>query len=125
MPTNLQRVGRCEKSATGTFSSETQPEIVEQLERGRMDRVAAKIAKEIRVLFEQEDIDAGARQKKSRHHAGWPAAGDAAAGRQSLGRARSAALHAKTIPRSRQNPKILWVDDAEIVGDRITKFWPA
>ena len=29
------------------------------------------------------------------------------------------------IPRSRQNPKILWVDDAEIVGDRIAKFWPA
>ena len=25
------------------------------------------------------------------------------------------------IPRSRQNPKILWVDDAEVVGDRITK----
>ena len=24
------------------------------------------------------------------------------------------------IPRSRHNPKILWVDDAEIVGDRIT-----
>ena len=25
------------------------------------------------------------------------------------------------IPRSRHDPKILWVDDAEIVGDRITK----
>jgi hypothetical protein len=24
------------------------------------------------------------------------------------------------IPRSRHNPKILWIDDAEIVGDRIT-----
>jgi len=29
------------------------------------------------------------------------------------------------IPRSRQNPKILWVDDAKVVGDRIAKFWPA
>jgi transposase InsO family protein len=26
----------------------------------------------------------------------------------------------RTLPRSRHNPKILWVDDAEIVGDRIT-----
>ena len=29
-----------------------------------------------------------------------------------------------TIPRSRHNPKILGVDDAEIVGDRITKACP-
>ena len=29
-----------------------------------------------------------------------------------------------TIPRSRHDPKILWVDDAEIVGDRITKVRP-
>src|ERR1035437_2094728 len=28
------------------------------------------------------------------------------------------------IPRSRHNPKILGVDDAEIVGDRITKVRP-
>jgi len=31
---------------------------------------------------------------------------------------------AHDIPRSRHNPKILWVDDAEIVGDRITKVRP-
>ena len=31
---------------------------------------------------------------------------------------------ANTIPRSRHDPKILWVDDAEIVGDRITKVRP-
>ena len=30
----------------------------------------------------------------------------------------------KDIPRSRHDPKILWVDDAEIVGDRITKVRP-
>src|SRR5450830_782452 len=29
-----------------------------------------------------------------------------------------------TIPRSRHNPKILGVDDAEIVGDRITELRP-
>ena len=28
------------------------------------------------------------------------------------------------IPRSRHDPKILWVDDAEIVGDQITKVRP-
>jgi hypothetical protein len=28
------------------------------------------------------------------------------------------------IPRSRHDPKILWVDDAEIVGDRIAKVRP-
>ena len=32
--------------------------------------------------------------------------------------------NAYTIPRSRHDPKILWVDDAEIVGDRITKVRP-
>jgi hypothetical protein len=31
-----------------------------------------------------------------------------------------AADHDIDIPRSRHNPKILWIDDAEIVGDRIT-----
>ena len=30
----------------------------------------------------------------------------------------------RVIPRSRHDPKILWVDDAEIVGDRITKVRP-
>ena len=33
-------------------------------------------------------------------------------------------LGVNTIPRSRHDPKILWVDDAEIVGDRITKVRP-
>ena len=35
-------------------------------------------------------------------------------------------LHGKfpAIPRSRHDPKIFWVDDAEIVGDRITKVRP-
>ena len=28
------------------------------------------------------------------------------------------------IPRSRHNPKILWIDDAKIVGDRITEVRP-
>jgi len=32
--------------------------------------------------------------------------------------------HSTTIPRSRHNPKILGVDDAEIIGDRITEVGP-
>jgi hypothetical protein len=35
-----------------------------------------------------------------------------------------AADHDIDIPRSRHNPKILWIDDAEIVGDRITEVRP-
>src|SRR5271157_4647450 len=30
----------------------------------------------------------------------------------------------RAIPRSRQYPKILWIDDAEVVGDGITKASP-
>ena len=29
------------------------------------------------------------------------------------------------IPRSRENPKIFWIDDTKIVGDRIAKFRPS
>ena len=36
----------------------------------------------------------------------------------------SRAVSIVDIPRSRHDPKILWVDDAEIVGDRITKVRP-
>ena len=35
------------------------------------------------------------------------------------------AIASQPIPRSGQNPKILWVDDAEIIRDRIAKIWPA
>src|ERR1039457_1388781 len=33
-------------------------------------------------------------------------------------------MSATSIPRSRQYPKILWIDDAEVVGDGITKASP-
>ncbi len=35
-----------------------------------------------------------------------------------------AAGSAEHIPRSRENPKILWVDEAEVIRNRITKFQP-
>ena len=59
-----------------------QPEFVHQLQRRRMDGVAAKIAQEIGVLFQHDDVDAGARQQKAEHHAGRSAAGDAALRRE-------------------------------------------
>src|SRR5208283_1986634 len=43
-----------------------------------MDSVAAKVAKEIGMLLQHHDIDAGACQQKAEHHPGRPAAGDAA-----------------------------------------------
>ena len=43
-----------------------------------MNRVAAEIAEEIGVLLQHHDLNAGARQQESEHHAGGTAAGDAA-----------------------------------------------
>ena len=43
-----------------------------------MNRVAAKIAEEVRMLLQHHDVDAGARQQKSQHHSRRAAAGDAA-----------------------------------------------
>ena len=43
-----------------------------------MNRIAAEIAKEIRVFFEHDDVDAGAREQEAEHHARGAAAGNAA-----------------------------------------------
>ena len=56
-----------------------QSQLVHQFERGRMDRVAAKIAIEISVFFQHDDVDACACQKKPGHHSGRAAADDDAA----------------------------------------------
>jgi hypothetical protein len=45
-----------------------------------MDGIAAKVAQEIRVLLEHDDIDAGTREQEAEHHPGRPAAGNAASG---------------------------------------------
>src|ERR1700744_4006695 len=45
-----------------------------------MNGVAAKIAEEVAVFFEHNDIDAGARQQISRHYAGGTSAHDANTG---------------------------------------------
>src|SRR5207248_7075788 len=55
-----------------------QPELADYFERRRVDGVAAEIAQEVGMFFEHDHVDAGARQQKAEHHAGGPAAGDAA-----------------------------------------------
>ncbi|MNU07013.1 hypothetical protein D3C72_2524180 [compost metagenome] len=49
-----------------------------------MDGVAAEIAQEVGVLFQDGDADAGARQQEPEHHPGGTAAGDDAGGAFSL-----------------------------------------
>ncbi len=56
-----------------------QPQFVHELERRGMDRVAAEIAQEVRVLLEHDHIDARAREQEAEHHSGGAAADDAAA----------------------------------------------
>jgi hypothetical protein len=53
-------------------------QLMEDFKRGGMDRVAAKIAKEIPVLLEDDNRHAGTRQQPAQHHAGGTAARDGA-----------------------------------------------
>ena len=55
-----------------------QAELNHQLERRRMNRVAAEVAEEIGVLLQHHHANAGARQQESKHHPGGAAAGYAA-----------------------------------------------
>src|SRR5882672_1357737 len=52
------------------------PQLAHQLQRGRMDGVAAKIAEEITVLFEHDHLNAGSREQQPEHHSSRAAAGD-------------------------------------------------
>src|SRR5579864_5204579 len=57
-------------------------EIVQNLERGWMNRVAAEVAQEISVLFQHRYRNAGSREEESKNGASRAAACDAAAGRE-------------------------------------------
>ena len=59
--------------------SVAEPEFVHHLQGRGMHGVAAKIAEEVRVLFQHHDIDPGPTQQIAQHHAGGTAADDAAA----------------------------------------------
>src|SRR5438445_12320575 len=50
-----------------------QSELLHQLERGGMNRIAAKIAIEIRMLFQYDHLKTTARQEKPHHNARRPA----------------------------------------------------
>ena len=43
-----------------------------------MDRIAAKVTQEVRMFFEHHNVNPGARQQKTQHHACGTAAGNAA-----------------------------------------------
>jgi hypothetical protein len=55
-------------------------QLADDVERGRMHGVAAKVPQKVGVLFEHDHVDAGAGEQDAEHHAGRPAAGDATAG---------------------------------------------
>ena len=60
-------------------------EFGEEFEGRGVDGVAAEVAEEVAVLFEDDHFDAGAGEEEAGHHAGRPAAGHDAADGQSLG----------------------------------------
>ena len=55
-----------------------QSELVHHFERRRMDRVASKVAEEIAMFLEHDDVHAGAREQIAEHHPGGAAASNAA-----------------------------------------------
>ena len=55
-------------------------ELVEKFESGGMDGVAAEVAEEVFVLFEDSDVDALAGEEEAEHHASWASPDDAASG---------------------------------------------
>src|SRR5215470_11294470 len=56
------------------------PQFMHQLQRGGMDGVAAKIAKEVSVLFEHDNFNAGAGEQQPEHYSSGPAADDTTGG---------------------------------------------
>ncbi len=45
-----------------------------------MDGVATEVAQEVRMLFENHDVDSRAGKQEAKHHAGWATASNATAG---------------------------------------------
>ncbi len=109
----MQCVGKCDRSATWTISPAmvgadvanlvmrqgqkiVEPsQFEEQLQRRRMDRIAAKVAEEIRIFLEHGYVDSGTRQQHAEHHAAGAPSDDA-----DVGRAPSRIAHAATTFKS-------------------------
>ncbi len=60
-----------------------QAELVDHVQGRGMDGVAAEVAQEVAMLLQHHHLHAGARQQEPQHHAGRPAAHDAALGSHS------------------------------------------
>src|SRR5262249_15812475 len=45
-----------------------------------VNRISAKVGQEVRMVFQQNDVDAGAGKQKAEHHPRWSTTGDAALG---------------------------------------------
>ncbi len=58
-----------------------QPQLVHHIQRRGVHGVAAEVAQEIAVFLQYHRFHAGTRQQEAQHHAGRPAADDAALGR--------------------------------------------
>ena len=56
-------------------------QLVDEVDGGRMNGVATKIPEEVRVLLENDHVDAGAREEQTDHHPGWTTTRDHALGR--------------------------------------------
>src|ERR1039457_6406790 len=69
-----------------------QPQLVHHLQRGRMHRVAAKIAIEVGVLLQHRNFYPGPREQVAQHHAGWPSADNTTSSFDSL------VWHTNTFP---------------------------
>jgi hypothetical protein len=62
-----------------------QPQLMHEFQSRGVDRVAAEIAKEVGVLLEHDDVDAGTGQEEAEHHAGRTAASDTTTRGKGLG----------------------------------------
>ena len=74
-----------------------EPGLVQDLERRRVDRVAAEVAEEIAVLFEHRYVHARTSEEEPSHRPGGAAAGDQAGG-SLCQRHRGSTIHACAAP---------------------------
>ncbi|CNI81517.1 Uncharacterised protein [Mycobacterium tuberculosis] len=79
-----------------------QTQLVEQAQGDRVHGVAAKITKEVGVLLEHGDFDAGASQQQPEDHSGRATAGDGAGGGSARGHGHSLYWPAKNASISGQ-----------------------
>src|SRR5208282_1028986 len=72
-------------------------ELIHDLERRRVDRIAAEVAQEVGMLFENQDSDPGSGQQQCQHHPGGAPSDDAATDRN------LANAHRVALPRERSS----------------------